>query len=162
MALAFNADDVFELAEQIERNGAKFYRRAAGDMSDKQTREVLLDLAAKEDQHLATFVALRKRLSEEATSPTTFDPYGDAPLYLQAMADAHVFGTKQAEDVLTGRETARSVLELAIGFEKDTIAFFTGMKETVPERLGKPEVDRMIKEEMTHVVILSKALSALS
>ena len=26
MGIDFNADEVFEIAEQIERNGAKFYR----------------------------------------------------------------------------------------------------------------------------------------
>ena len=29
MGLDFNADEVFEIAEQIERNGAEFYRTAA-------------------------------------------------------------------------------------------------------------------------------------
>ena len=29
MGIDFNADEVFEIAEQIERNGAKFYRNVA-------------------------------------------------------------------------------------------------------------------------------------
>ena len=29
MVIPFSADEVFEMAEQIERNGAKFYRAAA-------------------------------------------------------------------------------------------------------------------------------------
>ncbi len=29
MPQRFNADEIFEIAEQIERNGAAFYRRAA-------------------------------------------------------------------------------------------------------------------------------------
>ena len=161
MALDFNADDAFEMAEQIERRGGRFYRKAAKDTSHPQTREILLDLAHKEDEHLAIFVAMRKRLSEEASDPTAFDPYGEAPLYLQAMADAHVFGAPSGEDLLRGGETPAQVLKLAIGFEKDTIAFFVGIKAAVPERLGKPQIDRLIKEEMNHVVILSKALSAL-
>ena len=161
MALDFNADDVFEMAEQIERNGGRFYRKAAKGLSDMQTRDVLLDLAKQEDEHLATFVAMRERLSEDAAAPSVFDPYGEAALYLQALADAHVFAAKQGEDVLSGQETAEDVLRLAIGFEKDTIAFFVGMKDAVPERLGKPEIDRLIKEEMSHVVTLNKALGAL-
>ena len=27
--ITFNPDEIFEMAEQIERNGAKFYRKAA-------------------------------------------------------------------------------------------------------------------------------------
>jgi hypothetical protein len=33
MSYDFNADDVFEMAEQIERNGAVFYRKAAADVT---------------------------------------------------------------------------------------------------------------------------------
>ena len=29
MSIVFNADEILEMAEQIERNGAKFYRRAS-------------------------------------------------------------------------------------------------------------------------------------
>ena len=161
MTLDYSADDVFEMGEQIERNGGKFYRKAAKETLDIQAREVLSDLAKKEDEHLATFVAMRKRLQHEGAGPTVFDPYGEAPLYLQALADAHVFTTKPGEEILTGQETTEEVLKIAIGFEKDTIVFFLGMKDVVPERLGKPEIDRLIKEEMDHIVTLNKALNAL-
>ena len=33
MSIVFNADEVFETAAQIERNGAAFYRKAAGTYS---------------------------------------------------------------------------------------------------------------------------------
>ncbi len=29
MAISFNLDEIFEMAEQIEKNGANFYREAA-------------------------------------------------------------------------------------------------------------------------------------
>ena len=34
MGITFNANEVFEMAEEIERNGAKFYRQAAEKASD--------------------------------------------------------------------------------------------------------------------------------
>ena len=45
MSITFNADEVFEMAEQIERNGAKFYREAATKTSDRQTKDMFLRLA---------------------------------------------------------------------------------------------------------------------
>jgi len=33
MPIPFNADEVFEMAEQIERNGARFYRAAAEEIA---------------------------------------------------------------------------------------------------------------------------------
>ena len=45
MSMPFNADEVFEMAEQIERNGGKFYRAAAKKFPE--VSKLLLNLAAK-------------------------------------------------------------------------------------------------------------------
>ena len=44
MSITFNADEIFEMAEQIERNGATFYREAAGNTLDADVKEMLLSL----------------------------------------------------------------------------------------------------------------------
>ncbi|MCH7559530.1 MAG: rubrerythrin, partial [Planctomycetes bacterium] len=61
MVMPFNADEVFEMAEQIERNGAKFYRAAAKKFPELS--QVLSDLAVMEDEHEKTFAAMRAELS---------------------------------------------------------------------------------------------------
>ena len=38
MSYDFNADEIFEIAEQIERNGAKFYRTAAESVADEDKK----------------------------------------------------------------------------------------------------------------------------
>ena len=63
MSYDFNADDVLEIAEQLERNGGKFYRTAAESTSDTANKEFLLELAAMEDQHEVTFKDIRAELS---------------------------------------------------------------------------------------------------
>ena len=65
MSYDFNADDVFEMAEQMERNGGKFYRTAADNTADSANKEFLLELAAMEDQHEKTFKAMRAELSNQ-------------------------------------------------------------------------------------------------
>ena len=84
MGYDFNADEIFEMAEQIERNGASFYRKAAESIDDPAGKKLLLDFAAMEDEHEKTFAALRKDLSEKDKAATTFDPEGEAALYLRA------------------------------------------------------------------------------
>lgn len=74
MSITFNADEIFEMAEQIERNGAKFYRAAAEKFS--AVRQVLLDLAAMEDEHQSTFAAMRAQLTAPEQQPILFDPEG--------------------------------------------------------------------------------------
>jgi rubrerythrin len=162
MSLDFNVDEIFEMAEQIERNGAKFYRKAAEGREDVHAHQLLLDLAAMEDRHLATFAAMRKELSKADREVTTFDPYGEAALYLRAMADGVVFDVKKdpSEKLSTG-QSMDEILRIAIGLEKDSIVFYLGMKEMVPDRLGKPKLEGIIKEEMKHITDLSKALASL-
>ena len=54
MSYDFNADDVFEMAEQIERNGAVFYRQAAADIKDPDAKHFLSDLAVARQRFLRT------------------------------------------------------------------------------------------------------------
>ena len=87
MPISFNADEIFEMAEEIERNGARFYRKAARTAEDKQVKQMLLDMAAMEDGHLKTFEQMREELDEGQRVSGVFDPDGQSALYLQAMAD---------------------------------------------------------------------------
>ncbi|MBT8370453.1 MAG: ferritin family protein [Deltaproteobacteria bacterium] len=153
MSYDFNADDVFEMAEQMERNGGKFYRTAADNIEDPANKNFLLELASMEDQHEKTFKVMRAELSDREKASTVFDPEGEAALYLRALADTRVFFEKEMDVT-----TLRKILKAAIGAEKDSIVFYLGMKEAVPENLGKNRLDHIIKEEMGHIRLLSKKL----
>ena len=52
MAISFNIDEIFEMAEQIERNAASFYREAAKRAFDGTVQKKFIDLASMEDGHL--------------------------------------------------------------------------------------------------------------
>jgi len=42
MSIDFNADEVFEIAEQIERNGAKFYRTVSESVANADKKKILV------------------------------------------------------------------------------------------------------------------------
>jgi len=159
MSTDFTADEVFEMAEQIERNGAKFYRRAAENSADAAVKDILLELAAMEDNHEKTFAAMRADLSGPEMGVTVFDPEGEAVKYLQAMANGHVFDLSDPSEKLTGNESKVDVFRTAVGLEEDSIVFYLGMKDLVPGSLGKNRIDGIIREEMSHVVILTQELA---
>jgi len=162
MSIRFNADEIFAMSEQIERNGARLYRHAADLAPDKENRRVLLDLAQMEDRHEKTFAGMRRRLSEEERKPVVFDPDSELGLYLEAMANENVFRlSADPLSQLRGQETLKDLLWTAIGVEKDSIAFYTGLKELVPERLGRDWVERIIREEFGHISTLNARLSEL-
>ena len=166
MSYYFNADEIFEMAEQIERNGAKFYRRAAKQATSTDVRQILLDLAAMEDDHEKLFASMRADMLKQgqaATVDPVFDPEGEAGLYLRAMADGHIFDVRANPDEdLTGEENMEDIFQLAIGREKDSVVFYVGMKDMVSKKLGKDKIDGIIKEEMSHVTTLSRELANLN
>jgi len=162
MPITFNANEIFEMAEEIERNGAKFYRKAAENTSDEETKKMLLDMADMEDGHLATFQEMRKRLSGQEKGWTVFDPDNQSVLYLQAMADARGFeGKITPTKELTGSETPKEILETALNSEKESIVFYFGLKGLVPVRAGRDKVEAIIVEELSHITTLLKQLKSL-
>lgn len=162
MTIPFSADEVLQMAEQIERNGSRFYRRAAQGFADSRARQQLLDLAAMEDEHQKVFASMRADLSPQEREPSVPDPYGEAVLYLRGMADGSVFDVRaDPSERLTGKETMEDILRTAIGLEKDSIVFYLGLKEIVPERLGRQRIEDIIKEEMGHITVLSQEMASL-
>ena len=153
MANEFNANDIFEMAIKIEQNGAIFYRNAAKQVEEKKHKEFLLELASMEDDHAVTFADMQKELKNDETFSTTFDPDDENILYLKALADTRVFFEKKQPD-----NTFKSILSTAIQTEKDSIAFYLGMKELVSTNLSKSKIDNIIKEEMSHIKLLAGKL----
>ncbi len=71
MAAVFSADEVLEMALQIERNGAAFYRRAAQGADDPDAAVLLRELGKMEEEHESLFRRLRERLPAGA-APRSF------------------------------------------------------------------------------------------
>ena len=63
-----------------------------------------------------------------------------------------------AADSLTGDESMVEILEIAIELETKSILFYLGLKDVVPERLGKDKIEGIIAEEKAHVVMLAEEL----
>ena len=154
MSFEFNADEIFEMAEQMERNGATFYRKAAEKITEPASHQMLLNLAAMEDAHEKTFASMRRLLSDKDKTPTAFDPNNESVQYLKAFVETQVFFKKK-----TDFTSLEEVLKEAIVAEKDSIVFYLGMKDLIPERLGKEKLDGIIQEEMRHIRYLGKELS---
>ena len=161
MSITFNILEIFEVAERIERNGVKFFRRAAEALSDQDLRQTLLDLSDMEEEHEETFANMRKQISYKERELITFDPENEMTLYLQAMANGHVFDLKRdPSEQLKGKENIENILKWAIEAEKDSILFYTGLKNFVPAGAGLDKVEEIIEEEMGHIVVLNQRLEA--
>lgn len=151
------AEDVFTMAIRIEENGNAFYAGAASRADDPKVKTLFEELANMEEGHIRAFKALRSLLPDLLASGAVWDPEGLAESYLQASADTHVFTVEAAKARLEKGMTPAQVLQVAIQFEKDSVVFFLGMKELLPDQKGKGEIDRLILSEMDHIRMLSAA-----
>ncbi len=162
MAITFNADEIYNIAEQIERNGQKFYSDSAQRVKEPLAKKVLQDLADMEVGHLKTFKALHAALTEQARQEITWDPDDEAGAYLKAAADSHVFKTNaDPTSLLKDNTDAREILQLALQFEKDSVIYFLGVADMVPEHLGKSDVLGLAKQEQGHIALIQRTLSKL-
>ncbi len=153
MSYNFSSDEIFEMAKQMEINGATFYRDAAKKVEGEEKKKFLLHLALMEDAHEKLFAAMQKEITDKEKGPQIFDPAEETILYLRALADSRVFFKKESP-----KNSILDILTSALEAEKESIIFYVGMKEMVPEKLGKNRIDGIIKEEMSHVRLLSEKL----
>ena len=162
--MKLNVDEIYEIAEQIERNGAIFYRQAADMTTEPEAKKLLQSLAAMEDEHEKTFAQLRAQVVQDDERRETFYEGDDSVAqYLQAYANTQVFN-KAGEPFgdLAGDESLRQILDKAMMREKEAIIFFGGVKETMHNEDDKQRVDMIIKEEYQHIAMLADEMNRLA
>lgn len=156
MSRSYNIDEILAMAERIERNGAEYYERAVELTEDEDKRAKLRKLAEMERCHEQTFAEMRASQPQPRAS---FDPDGEAGRYLGAIVDGNVFDYRAAPAADLARKSLVDIYRKAIDLEKDSIIFYLGIRELVPEELGNAQMDDIIHEEMGHIVLLSDDLA---
>jgi len=158
MGNMFAGSEVVEIGIQIEKNGKEFYDAVSLSSKDTKAKEVFKFLSQEEERHIAVFKKMQE--SVEQYEPAESYP-GEYFAYMNALAGNHIFTQKDK-----GREIARTIknekeaVELGIGFEKDSIIFYEGMKRLVPDYDAKI-IDELIGQEKAHLVKLTELKAQL-
>lgn len=157
MSYYMNADEIFQVGVEIETNGKAFYEAAAAAAAEPGVRALCRELAGWEAKHIELFASLRRALPATAREGQVFDPDSEEQAYVKAAADSHVFvKNKDVAALAAGCRTGRELLDVAIGFEKDSVVFYAAMKALVPPELAAQSIDALVEEELKHVAILTK------
>ncbi len=158
-SVELSAREVFLTAEQIERNGAKFYRRAAEMFRDPTTARMFDQLASWEDRHEAVFAEMRRSLEGADSSEEPTRSGKDFLPEARVLAGLAVFGIQADPHAeLTGHEDRVTVLQWALQKERDSVIFYSGLKDFVKDAAGIGKVDGIITEEMRHIRIIAQAM----
>ena len=155
MAIEMNTRDVLEIAQQLEHHGQEFYSHAAEHADDRATRQLYLELAAMEGEHEQVFAGLKSQLGgdqAETTKHSTAEWNIVAKTFLNGL-EGDLF--KRFE----GKEDRLEILREAMAFEKDTIALFLALRNTLPLEPDRRRVDDLLKEELGHLLKLGCELA---
>jgi rubrerythrin len=160
MSDQFDARQALEIACQIEKNGAAFYRRAAEIVKHEQSRELLLELADMEDGHNLAFEDMKSALEGDDISLPNIE--NDIKKYLQIAASNCPFGEDQNPAAFFSENVGvKKVLQFALKAEFATIVYFTALLGNIPDGVDREKLKAIISEEQEHVVILNKKVIAL-
>jgi rubrerythrin len=159
MSIIFSGSELLEVALGIEKNGAAFYQALASKTKDKSTRAIYKHLADEEIKHQKIFQGMLDAVGKYQPPEGYTEEYA---LYLKSLVDSSVFtNVSQAQQKAAKVSSEAQALDIGIQAEKDSILFYTEMKNLV-KPADRQLVLNIIDEEQSHLSQLSQLKQALS
>ena len=152
MGNIFGANELVEIGIQIEKNGKDFYNILANQSKNQAAIGIFEFLAAEEEKHILVFQKLLDSI-EDYVPPDSYP--GESMAYMSALAGEYVFTqNNKGQEVAKKIKSDLQAVEMAIGFEKDSIIFYEGIKQFLPEHDLKM-VEILIAQEKGHLLQLT-------
>ena len=150
MGNIFAASEVVSLGIEIEKNGRAFYLALAEQSANQKTKDVFMHLAAEEEKHIIVFEKILSQAEQ-------YEPTGVADdywAYMRALAGECVFTQHQkGTQIAQAIKSDGQAVDMGIGFEKDSIVFYEGIKKAVPP-VDMRIIDDVIVQEQRHLAAL--------
>lgn len=148
MSKIFAIHELLTFAVKIEEEGMAFYKDMAAKTKNEEAKDLYSGLVQEEADHRKTFQEMLDGASKEVGSGTYSDEYNS---YMRALVESTVFKKDDKQKASISNDS--DALEFAIEKEKDSILFYLGMKEYVPEK-DRGSVDKVVEEERSHIIKL--------
>jgi rubrerythrin len=155
MAL-LTGEEIVEIAMRLEEEGEAFYNAAAKQATTAQLKELFEELAIQEQYHYRAFQQMGRNIVRSALSDDQWEQFQE---YTGALLNQRIFDRPEgALSKAAGVQVEIEALEAALGFEKETLQFYQGLRDVV-RGADQQTVDRIIGEEEQHIRRLSSVLS---
>jgi rubrerythrin len=153
MGILFEVKEVLDFAVYIEQNGYEFYSEASKKFSDPKIVELFKYLSQEETKHEKLF----KDMAKSADTVEVEESYkGEFSAYMKEFCASHSLANRNTiKNRLQSLKTFEDVLDMALAFEKDSVVFFSELKDIVAFDRGKV-IEKVIKEELDHMRKLLK------
>ncbi|MCK5160625.1 MAG: ferritin family protein [Candidatus Aureabacteria bacterium] len=158
MGNVFAGSEVVEMGIQIEKNGRDFYGVLLEKSKSEKAREIYKYLSAEEGKHIVAF----EKVLELIRNYEPVESYpGEYFAYLKALAGGYVFTRKnKGSEIAEKIKSDNEAVDLGIKFEKESIVFYEGMKNVVPEK-ERGVIEALINQEKNHLLKLIEIKDSL-
>jgi rubrerythrin len=144
----FKPSEIAKIAMKVEKNGLAFYETLAKRAKEGEAKTVFSFMAKEEATHYATFEKLGDRFASYEVPEGFGDDYDE---YMQQLVNSNVFASDINAVELAGKvNTPLEAIDLALGFEKDSIVFFGLFKKILPPE-EQFTVEELMDEEYNHI-----------
>lgn len=153
MSTHLDITQILDFAIHMEQKGYEFYTESAKKFNDLKLTQLFHLLAEQEFNHERVF----KKMKEEASSQgsTALDDKVEG-MHMKDYLGDFIFGKKKSlKEKVKTLETIDEVIHLAFGIEKDSVVFYSAMKNYV-DKEHEAMIENVIQEEVSHVLRLQK------
>ena len=148
----YTAEDIRQIAIQIEHNGEQTYRSAAQRATDGEVARILNWLADEERRHAKWFESLPRDTKEIPSEYLEMEALGRS--LLKEMVENKTFSLE--DERFDSAIDVVEILNQSLEFEQDTIMFYGMLKAFMEDQRGVAQLDLIINEEHGHVNVLKK------
>jgi len=148
MGNIFSASEIVELGIEIEKNGRDFYQTVSEKSKNNKAAGIFQYLSREEKKHIEVFRGILNKIGQYEPQGLDADEY---PAYMKDLAEKCIFTRKDQGQLIALAVTSdKEAVDKGIGFEKDSIVFYEGIKKTVPD-YDRKVVDELIVQEENHL-----------
>lgn len=151
MSNIFSIAEAVDLGIEKEKKRREFYDLVSKEFeAQKELKELFTQLRDWEDGHVQKFTDIRNSVENKES----VDSYsGELQEYMKAFIDNHLYNEISADMFKNKKFTLIEVINYGIGFEKDSILFFSELVPYVGSS-NKEVIQQLINEEKKHILYL--------
>ena len=148
------AETIFSLAVEIERDLGEFYKAATHSVQNDQVIKVLIRLSEMEAEHVDNFLKMR---SDLIGNIGRLNEIGKASPYLGAVLGGKIkpFSIPTQRRISSG-EREEKIIQMAMDLERETILFYLSLLPLVTNESTNRIIHHIIQEEMGHIAVLAE------
>ncbi|MFP4368193.1 MAG: ferritin family protein [Candidatus Kapaibacterium sp.] len=138
--------DAIQIAIKAEDHGIKYYSELAQKFSkDQELKETFEKLAKDEVEHKSQFSDLMKSIDGKEFKMSAIDK--------EFIKGVNIEKFFEGMEVVDRHERAQAALTRAYAFEKESVLFYSGIRDIIG---SSPELDKIIQYEKEHMTKLLK------